>query len=574
MNRSICLALLVGTSLGAPKVAAEDTWVRVRSPHFEVLSDAGEAPAREAARRLERVRTVLLELFPDPDDARRPITVLVVQDPNRFALLVPRERRHSEDLAGFFQGGGERDYAVLHLSPERLRPFEAIEHEYAHLVLNRSLEAQPLWVSEGLAEVLSGAVLSDGEARLGAARPEYEPLLRESSLPLAELLDVGYDSPEYLGEVESGALYARSWGLVRWVIHRQGLEALRAFLGDVAGGEEPRSAFARRIGDLADAEASLSDVPAGPLLRVTVERAPEPALCKDVPPPADVEHRLGDLLLHGGHSRSARRHFEAALRADPGHLPSRASLGGLFVSQGQWDAARRELESVLEADPENPAALLRHARLHVSEALQRGVRLDPRVEAQAVADLETALAHSPQLYEAALLLASLSTEPRANLIELLEPLFDQQPDRTDIARTLSRLYMQGGNLAAARRVLRRGHDAARDPAFRYLCAHLLARLEGFSAATVEVRGDLIYLDCRPDGSLLFTVAADPATVKLEASSTRSFFVHGTGEAEPELEFVCGYQDRPIVVRFHPAGSTDPAVNGTVLWLALDPSPRD
>jgi len=229
---------------------------------------------------------------------------------------------------------------------------------------------------------------------------------------------------------------------------------------------------------------------------------------------------------------------------------------------------------VLEADPENPAALLRRARLYVSEALQRGVPLDPRVEAQAVADLETALAHSPQLYEAALLLASLSTEPRANLIGLLEPLFEQQPDRTDIARTLSRLYVQGGNLTAARRVLRRGRDAARDPAFRYLCAHLLARLEGFSAATVEVRGDLIDLDCRPDGSLLFTVAADPATVRLEASSARSFFVHGTGEAAPEVELVCGYQDRPIVVRFHPAGSTDPTVNGTVLWLALDPSPRD
>ena len=287
-----------------------------------------------------------------------------------------------------------------------------------------------------------------------------------------------------------------------------------------------------------------------------------------------MEHRLGDLLLLGGHAQVARHHFEAALRADPDHLPSRASLGGLLVSEGQWDAARQELEHVLEVDPENPAALLRHARLHVSEALERGVPLDPRIEARVVDDLERALVHAPQLYEAALLLASVSTEPRANLIALLEPLFEQQPDRTDIARTLSQLYVQDGNLIAARRVLRRGRDAAWDPAIRYLCGHLLARLERFSAATVEVRGDLIYLDCRADGSLRFTVAADPATVKLEASSTRSFFVHGTSEADPQAEFLCGYQDRPIVVRFDPGGSTDPAVNGSVLWLALDTAPRD
>ncbi len=161
-----------------------------------------------------------------------------------------------------------------------------------------------------------------------------------------------------------------------------------------------------------------------------------------------------------------------------------------------------------------------------------------------------------------------------NLIELLEPLFEQQPDRTGIAQTLSQLHLQRGDVTAARRVLERGRDAARDPAHRYLCAHLLARLEAFSAATVEVRGDLIYLECRPDGSLLFTIAADPATLRLEAASTRSFFVHGADETEPQVELLCGNQDRPLVLRFDPAGSTDPAVSGSVLWLALDRSSKD
>ena len=72
-----------------PPGGTEERWVRVRSAHFEVLSNAGEAPAREAARRLERLRNVLLKLFPNRDDASRPITVLVLGDRWTFERLLP-----------------------------------------------------------------------------------------------------------------------------------------------------------------------------------------------------------------------------------------------------------------------------------------------------------------------------------------------------------------------------------------------------------------------------------------------------------------------------------------------------
>ena len=80
-------ALAAAAVLLASPTAADVRWVRVRSPHFEVLSDAGEAPAREAARRLERLRIVLLKLFPNREDARRLITVLVLQERSRFLRL-------------------------------------------------------------------------------------------------------------------------------------------------------------------------------------------------------------------------------------------------------------------------------------------------------------------------------------------------------------------------------------------------------------------------------------------------------------------------------------------------------
>ena len=118
----------------------------------------------------EHLRVVLLRLFPVREDVARPVTVLLIENRARFSSLIPRERARGEALGGFFQGGDERDYAVLHLSPLEARPFEAAEHELAHLILNSSLPAQPLWVAEGLADLVSDAVLEGDEARLGAAR--------------------------------------------------------------------------------------------------------------------------------------------------------------------------------------------------------------------------------------------------------------------------------------------------------------------------------------------------------------------------------------------------------------------
>ncbi len=395
---SLALNGLAAVALLSAAAGGDDSWVRVRSPHFEVLSDAGEAPAREAARRLERLRVVLRQIFPAASEVRRPITLLVLEGEARFSGLAPRRSdRGPAGLGGFFQGGGERDYAVLRLSPLQRRPFEAAEHEYAHLVLNAALPAQPVWVAEGLADLLSGGLLDEDEARLGAARPEYEALLRERSGPTLErLLAVGYDSPEYRGHPETEALYARSWALVRWVVHRRGLPGLCSFLEALAAGHEPVAAFAVHLGSLAEAGATLLEVPPTPLLLVSAGERVVPPLEVEAPAAtADVEQRLGDLLLHSGRSMAAESHLDRALAADPGHV------------------------------------------------------------------------------------------------------FDQQPDRTEVAQVLSKLYLKRGDLDAARRVLARARDAARDPTGRYLASHQLARLEGFDGGA---EGDIHQPGVGFDGS--------------------------------------------------------------------------
>lgn len=549
---------------------------RVRSPRFDVLTDTGAPLAAHVAERLEVLRVALERLLPPRLPGERRTVVLVLASGARFEALVPRHHRRPRDVAGFFLGGGEQDVLVARLGTGRRGPYVNVEHEYAHLALNRSLPAQPVWVAEGLAEMLSDAVIEAGEVRLGGRLEGLEGLAREADVPLDLLLRVRHDSPEYTGVAAGALLYARSWALARWAVARHGLDRLRTSLEAVAEGGDVVAAFEAHLAPLAEARAALFDVPAGPLFRAAVSReagggAP---LLADVPRPAEIDHLIGAILLEGGDAARARARFERALAAEPDHVGARVALAGLHVGRGEWAAARGELEHALALAPADPAALVADARLWLAEARSVGTPLAPAVEARLADWLETALARAPDLYEAALLLAELRPEPVARRLAALLPAFERDPGQTDLGRTIAALLVKQRDLAAARRVLFRARDAARDPAHRFLCQHLLDQLGGYVAATAEVRGRLRHLDCRADGSLRFTVHAPAGILRLEAPTARSFLVYGEGEASGERELTCGPQDRALVVRYQRSADEGGVLQGSVLWLAFSgPSHR-
>lgn len=566
---------LVGTILGVVVASGaadpDPAWSRVRSAHFEVLTDAGSSLALQAAERLEQLRIVLRVPFPPRGEGERRVVVLLLASSARFEALVPRRHRQARHVDGFFQGGGEWDTIVARISLGERGPYSALDHEHAHLVLNRSLAAQPVWVAEGLAELLSDARLEEQEARLGAEQPIHAARARGSSEPLADLVRLGHDSPEYLGGGVGDGLYSRSWALVRFVLARHGLPGLQAFLDAVAEGREPTLAFEERFGPLERAQATLLELAPDPLLRVAREHAgPAPAtpFFADSPRPAEVEQRLGALLLESGELARARLHLDRALAAEPGYVPARVSLGQLRLRKGEWNEAGRELERALELAPDDPAALLHDARLRVARAQALGEPLSAEAEERLAARLERVLLLAPDLFEATLLLGELRPRPDPRRLTALEAAFDQDPGRTEVGRALAALHVKLRDLAAAQRVLRRARDAARDPAYRFLCEHLLAQLGGFAAGTLEVRGRLVNLECRPDGSLRFSVATPAGVLWLEAASSRSFLLYGEEAASGERELVCGLQDRPLVVRYRPSESDAAGVQGRVLWMAL------
>ncbi len=60
--------------------SAEDRWIQIRSGPFDVLSSAGDRPAREALNQLEQVRHIVGTVLGKPDlTTLWPIRVLVVK---------------------------------------------------------------------------------------------------------------------------------------------------------------------------------------------------------------------------------------------------------------------------------------------------------------------------------------------------------------------------------------------------------------------------------------------------------------------------------------------------------------
>jgi len=567
--RRLALAVLVAW---LPASARAESWTRVRGPRLEVLSDGGEAPAREAALRLERLQSVLERLLlPEPgtlnaESDTQPTRAILLRRPQAVADLVPASHADPSAVAGFFVGGSEGPVIVAPLpgGDERAgsRRWAVVDHECIHLHLNRVLPSQPVWVAEGLADALSGGELDGSEAQLGQLAPERTAVLaRSAPIPVADLLAVTYDSRLYRGDPRTDLLYAESEALVRFILARHGLAGLSAMLADIAGGKPPVRAFADRFGDPASLDPLKLDTPPGPLLRAASGDAPR--LVVDTPATAEVEYRLGEVLVHGDRRLEAEGRFHRALQAEPGFAPARAAIADLLLRKGKWAEADRELRLAMAASPDDPMALLRYARLVLGQARDQGMGNSPETEAKAVAALERAVALQPDLVEAAEMLARERPEPLASRISLMRRAFSRDPGRPELALVLSYLLARHHDMTAARDVLVRARDATRDAGYRFVCDYRLRQFQGYTANTSEARGRLVDLECRRDGSLRFSIATGSGRLPLAAASRQSLFVRGPADSE-ELQLTCGAQDLPVRVRFLP--SREPGQDGTLLTL--------
>jgi TPR repeat protein len=364
------LVFLAVSAAAAPAAAAERPWVEVRSPHFQVLTDAGEKAARDVAEQFEQIRAAFSMLGSKLRlDPAQPLTVIAARDERSLRQLVPHyfEAKGRARPGGVFLPLQHRTFVVLRedLAGEDDSGHSVLFHEYVHLLHSLNFRTLPVWLAEGLAEFYAHTTVETNRVKLGQPSPYHVALLRDRRLlPFPEFFAVDRDSPHYNEQDRVSVFYAQAWAVTHWLL-----------LGD-KGANRPRlQKFMERLDAGAGAaEAAREALGAPEELREVLDRyllkhafymQTLPALriepgAYTTRPVTAGEMAAWRALLHVAFDRTedARRDVAQALRLAPEASVSHEASAQLLAKEARLPEARAAAAAAIERDARSVPALM------------------------------------------------------------------------------------------------------------------------------------------------------------------------------------------------------------------------
>ena len=330
-------------------------WIRIRSPHFDVISSASRERTEEIVSDLETVAAVLKRTSSRFQTSPGTTTIFVFS--NRadldawFELLLgPGDHRLGGAYVRHARGG-----TMLIDGANSVRIARTAMHELVHDLLRQGDVVPPLWLEEGLAEYFSGARVEAHRVEAGNVVPQHAALLRRQRqlVPLETMFAV---HPE-TDAAASPLFYAQSWAAVDWLMQLDQTK-FYDFLQDLERGTPVANALTTHYGKtLSDLESAIRR--RGRVSGSTVKFASE-EIVKSAPPVdldrATLLYELGRFLsVIAGAEKDAQRHFAEALRVDPKHAPTLAATG--------------HFAEAVAAAPEDPQVLLAYAESLLETAI-------------------------------------------------------------------------------------------------------------------------------------------------------------------------------------------------------------
>ncbi len=396
MRRTIALLLLLVSGRAWARENASG-WVEVSSPHFRVVTNAGEKQGRHILDQFERMRWVFQTLFPKSNvDPVAPIVVIAVKNQKDMQALEPVQylARGQINLAGLFQRSPDKNYILLRLDVEGEHPFATVYHEYTHLELGR--ESMPLWLNEGLAEFFQNTDIRDKDVLLGQASADDLLYLQQNRLiPLPVLFRVDANSPYYHEEQKGSIFYAESWALTHYLEvadYKEHTNRVGAYLRLVDHQVDPVTAAEQAFGDLKKLESMLDDYTRHPefmYFHMNSAAAPiDPDAVTVAPlaqPQADAIR--ADFLAYSGRTDDARALLDTVLKADPSNVLAHETMGFLEFRAGHREEARKWYGQAVALDSQSYLAQYYFGVLslmggstgdEVEASLRTAVKLNPR----------------------------------------------------------------------------------------------------------------------------------------------------------------------------------------------------
>lgn len=432
-------------------------WLRLFSPHFELITNAGESAGREALARFEQIRRV----FP-PSESALPVRIYLLASESDMKPFRP-----AETTRGFFQGGPERDIIVIQDSGPAT--YRVAFHEYIHLVLNHSSVRLARWFEEGTAELYSTLETAGNRLRIGMPiKAHLRTLSAAPWLDIPVFFSVDRDSPYYNERSKVGIFYAQSWAMV----HMLNMSPdYRAGMPRFADGATFLEAFGKtRDTAMTDLKRYISSAQL-PYLEI--------ALPPDAESPQAKTERLDDtgaalltaeLLVSVGKLKEALKAYRKLEEHQPDRADVQTALGLLALRRREYDEARRRLSRALELGS-------REASTHFEYAmLLRDTNGDP---AQIDAHLRKTLELNPSHAEAHFLLGLAASRQRKHSEALMHlgRAASILPRQSSFWHALAVAYHEAGD-----------DDAARRSAYRALDNAANAHEAGMAKAALEMAG--------------------------------------------------------------------------------------
>lgn len=574
--------------LVCPRTLAGSTeWIEVTSPHFSVVTDAGEPRGREVAIRFEQMRAVYAALMSNAKvKTPIPLEIVAFRNTKEFRQVAPLWNGKPVPLAGLFQPGNDRCFILLDMSVEN--PWYVVFHEYAHQLMNGTLseELDP-WFEEGFAEYFATIEVDSHQARVGKIpSTTYEILQRQGMLKVADLLRVEHNSGTYN---ESGdrrtVFYAESAMVVHYLYDHQMIPKLSAYFNFKIDKNLPvedaiQRAFAVSASDF-DKE-----------IRGYVSARQYKYYSMKTP--ADIETKgytskplsaasasavIADVHLHSrDYHEKAMAEFEAVLKSDPNNPAALRGMGYAYLQKEDFKQAGEYFRRAAQLDEKD-------ARVHYYSGLLMNLRGTDVTEsdiAYMTAELKTAIALDPDFADAYMQLAfaqARSTDISGALVNAYKAI-SLNPRNQGYYFNLADLYMQNRQTDHALgiyRALAKSNDqtvalrarAALDQLEemdKAAQAMQSARLEvstdhaaeesapsdGTAAGAGAIRflkGTIVAVDCSSSPQARMTVLAKGKSWTMQVANTHRVLVMGADA------FSCNWTKQNVAVNFRETGET-------------------
>ncbi len=390
--------------------ASGPQWIEIQSPHFSVVTDAGEKRGRETAMRFEQMRAVFGALMTNANvNLPIPLQIVAFRNSKELGQFAPLWNGKPVQLAGLFQGGEDRSFIMLDMSTEN--PWVVVFHEYAHQLMNGVLTAKvDPWFEEGFAEYFSSIEVDGKEARVGKI-PEYvyRELQQDGLIKVADLFRVRKNSPTYN---ESGshrsAFYAESGMVVHYLYDNNLISKLSAYFELRIDKNVPvEEAIQKSLGMPAvEFDGALRNYVSSGRFKYFPIPTPSNIIASEYVAkplrPADSGAVLADIHLHSRDYREkAIEEFREILSVEPNHPAACRGLGYAYLQKRDFTRAAEYFKRAAQADSKDP-------RVHYYSALlmkREGAFTNHSDLPEMIRHLDTAIALDPAFADPYMLLA-------------------------------------------------------------------------------------------------------------------------------------------------------------------------